>query len=96
MADFDASTPQLRAVKKLFAAYLSLDVNNVEPLLSENYQYEAFPESADLPREAKKGHLQAWGRIFSSVKKHDVRIRRQRTASKLRLISTTPRSFITK
>ena len=91
MVDFDTSTPELRLVKNLIDAYVSLDVNNVEPLLSENYTCVVLPECAGLPGGTKESNLQAWGRIFSSVNKVDVRIRRQRTASKLRLISTTSR-----
>ena len=94
MVNFD--TPQLKAMKKLADAYTSLDMKNIEPLLSENYQYEAFPESTDFPKQTKEGHLQMCGRMFPSVNKHEVRIRHRRIVIKLRLISTTPRSFITK
>ena len=87
MADFD--TPQLKAIKKLAEAYSSLDMNNVEPLLSKNYQCETLPESTDFPKQGKESHLQGWGEVFSSVNKHEVRIRHWRTAFKLRLISTT-------
>jgi len=38
MVDFDANTPQLRALEKLVDAYVSLDLNNLESILSKNYQ----------------------------------------------------------
>jgi len=72
MAEFN--TPQSKAVKNLLDAYATLDLNNVEPLLSKNYHYELLPESPDLPVQTKESHLQTWGGIFSSVKKFEVRI----------------------
>jgi ketosteroid isomerase-like protein len=81
MVDFD--TPQLKLVKNLFDAYASLDVNNVEPLLSKNYQYESLPESTELSKLSKEDHLQVWKPVFSSVNKLEVRIRHRRTAPKL-------------
>ena len=91
MADLENSTPQVKVVKQLLDAYASLDMNNVEPLLSKNYQYEPLPESTDVPKQTKESHLQAWKEVFSSTKKLEVRIRHGRTAFKLSLISTTPR-----
>jgi len=85
MVDFD--TPQSKAVKNLFDAYATLDLDNVEPLLSRNYQYESLPESTELPIQTKESHLQMWRGVFSSVKKYEVRIRHRRTSLKLALIS---------
>ena len=56
MVGFD--TPQSKVVKKLLDAYCSLDANNLEPLLSKNYQYLPFPENTDLPKHTKESHLQ--------------------------------------
>ena len=97
MAELDPSTPQLKAIKKLIDAYCSLNVNNVEPLLSKNYEYEVIPKNADFPTHRGEDHLKEyWGRILSLLTKHEVRIRHRRTAFKLRLISTTLRSTFTK
>jgi len=74
MVELDTSIPQLKALKRVLDAYSTLNMNNVQPLLSENYQYEAFPESADLPKLTKEGHRQTWGGIFSSLNKFEVRI----------------------
>jgi len=68
------STPQSKAAKGLLDAYATLDMNNVEPLLSKNYQYELLPESPDLPVQTKEAHLQTWRAVFSSVTKFEVRI----------------------
>ena len=73
MVEFD--TPQLKVVKRVADAYLSRDTNNIEPLISKNYEYEPLPESADLPKQTKEGHLQMWRGIFSSLNKLEVRIR---------------------
>ena len=81
--DFDPKTPQLKAIKKINDAYISLDLNNLVPLFSKDYQYEAFPKSADFPTQTRESHLQVWGRIFSSVNKLEVCIRHRRTAFKL-------------
>jgi len=86
MVDFDASTPQLRLIKKLLNGYCSLDMSNVEPLLSKDYQYEPFPECAEFPKQTKESHLKLWGEVFSS--KTEVRIQRRGTDFRLRLIST--------
>ena len=68
------STPQSKVVKGFLDAYATLDMNNVEPLLSKNYQYELLPESPDLPVQTKEAHLQTWRGVFSSVKEFKVRI----------------------
>ena len=93
MVDFNASTPQLKLVKKLADAYVSLETSNIEPLLSKNYQYEAPP---DFPKMMKESHLQMLEGVFSSLNKYEVRIRYRRTVFKLGLISTILRPLITK
>ena len=90
MVVFDTSTPVLKAAKKLCDAYASLDTKNIEPLISENYQYEVVPQCTDFPSLTKEGHLKAWGGILAAVNKLDVRIRHRGAAFKLRLISATP------
>ena len=80
MVNFD--TLQSKAVERLFNAYASLDLNNVRPLLSKNYQFELFPESPDAPKQTKESQLQMWEKRFSSLNKLEVRIRHRRTAFK--------------
>ena len=72
MVNFD--TPQSKAIENLFKAYATLDLNNVEPFLSKDYQYESIPESPGLQKQGKEGHLATWKEIFSSVNKLEVRI----------------------
>ena len=74
MANFDASTPQLKLVKNLVDAYASFDMNNVEPLISKNYQYQPFPEITGLSKDAKESHLQTWSGIFAAINKVKVSI----------------------
>ena len=83
MVDFDTSSPKLKAVKQLLDAYISLDLNNLKPLISKDYQYEPLPESLDIANQGKQDHIQKWGQIFSLLTKFDVRIRQQRIAFKL-------------
>ena len=95
MVNFD--TPQSKAVKRLLDAYSSLDMKNVEPLISKDYQYESLPESTDLPKQTKESHFKMWGGVFSSVKKYEVRnLTPENCLQARRLISTTTRSPITK
>jgi len=83
MADIDASTPQLKVVKRFLDAYVSLDIKKVDPLMSKDYQYQSLPESIDLPEEAKGGHIQRVGEILALVNKLEVHIQCRRTAFKL-------------
>jgi len=91
MVDLDTSTPQLRLIKRLIDGYCSLDMNNVEPLLSKDYQCEILPAWIDLPKQTKESHLQMWGELFSPGRKAEVRIRHRGTIFSPRLISTTSR-----
>jgi len=80
MASFEANTPQLKAAKRLIDAYVSLDLNNLEPVLSKDYKYEALPEVPGVPIQTKEAHLQMWKEVYSVVSKLDVRIRQRGTA----------------
>ena len=73
MSNFDAS-PQLTLVKNWVDAYISLDIKNVEPLLSKNFQYHTFPETTDLSKEAKERHIERYREMLSAVSKLEVRI----------------------
>jgi len=83
MTDFDASTPQLKAVKNWLDAYCTLDMKNVEPLISKNFQYQAFPETPDIPKETGKIHIERYRDIFSAASKFEVCTQHRRTAFKL-------------
>jgi len=83
MVDFDANTPQLKAAKSLIDAYVSLDLNNLEPLLSKDFRYEALPEVPGVPIQTKEDHLQMWKEVYSVVSNLEVRIRCWGTAFKL-------------
>ena len=91
MANLDTNSPQLSLIKRLIDGYCSLDMNNVEPLLSKDYRYEMLPERADLPKQAKESHLKMWGEVFSPGRKAEVCIGHRGTAFGPRLISATSR-----
>jgi len=93
MVELDASTPQLKAVKDWIDAYCTLDMKNVEPLVSKNFQYQAFPETADLPKETKEKHIERFGGMLAAARKFEVRIQAYENRSKT---STTPRPPIMK
>jgi len=83
MADFDASTPQLKAVKNWLDAYCTLNMENVGSLISKNFQYQAFPETPEIPKETKKRHIERYKDMFSAANKFEVCAQRRRTAFKL-------------
>lgn len=70
----DATTPQLKAVKNLLDAYLTLDVKNVEPFISKNFTFQTFPKIADHPEEAKGAHFERYGTLLNLLKKGEVRL----------------------
>jgi hypothetical protein len=53
MANIDAPTPQLKAIKKWLDALTSLDISKVEPLISRTFKYQSYPKIIDLPEQAK-------------------------------------------
>lgn len=71
MTDFDAS-PQLTLVKKWFDAYATLDIKNVEPIISKDYKYQILPESMGLPTEEREEHLQRVRKVFPMFRKFEV------------------------
>lgn len=73
MFDFDAS-PQLRAIKRLMDAYISLDINKVGPLISKDYQYQPLPGVADPPEGAKRSRAGKYKELLAVVDKFEVRI----------------------
>ena len=76
------NTPQSKTVEKLFDAYASIDLNNIEPLLSKDFHYEFLPETPEVPKQTKESHLQMLEKIIPSVEKLEVCIRHRRTAFK--------------
>ena len=93
-ANFNATTPQLRAVKKIFDAYLSLDLTNAESLISKDFKFQTFPKIANLPDEGKGGHLERYGPLFASMTKIEVRTLHRLRAH--RLTSIFPSMMFTK
>jgi hypothetical protein len=79
MVNPDVSTPQLKLVKDWIDAYLTLDMNNVEPYISKSFQYQAFPETADLSGESKEIHIERYNNMLAAASKLDVRIRHRRS-----------------
>ena len=68
----DPITPQLKAAKDLFDAYCSLDIKNVEPLISKDFTFQTFPKIAEHPDEAKDAHFGGYGKLLSSMSKIEV------------------------
>jgi len=84
MVNIDATTPQLKVVKNLLDAYFdSLDISKAEPLLSNHFKFQTFPENIELPEEGKAAHVQRYGGILAAFTKAEVRIQHRRTAPKI-------------
>ena len=76
----NATTPQLKVVKNLAEAYLTLDLKNVEPLLSKDFQFQTFPKTAEHPDQAKGAHSEVQGQLSSLLTKIEVRLQRREIA----------------
>jgi hypothetical protein len=72
MANIDATTPQLKVVKKWLDAYSSLDTDKLDPLLSRDYKHHLFPKSI-TPEETKEEHIKRYEGTLSSITKLEVR-----------------------
>jgi hypothetical protein len=83
LTNFSAGTPQLEAVKNLIEAYLTLDLNNLEPVVTKDYRYQTFPKIADLPDESKGGHLERYGVLFGLMTEVEVCIQHHLRALRL-------------
>ena len=75
MANIDASTPQLKITKSLLDAYLSLNIKEVEPFLSKDFQFQTFPKAgATMPEQPRVEHVQRFEGISAGMIKLEVRI----------------------
>lgn len=73
MSSFEATTPQLRAVKDFKDAYGTLDLNNIKPFASKDFKFQSFPKIPELPDETMEEHIERCLPFFSSFTKVEVR-----------------------
>ena len=78
MTNSDADAPQVEVAKKWLEAYFSLDIKNVEPLLAKNYQFQSFPESANLSEETREQHVGRWTEALGVLTKFEVGVQHRR------------------
>jgi len=69
MTGLDDTTPQLRVIKKMQEAFSSLDIKNVEAIISKNFTYQTFPKATSLADETREGFVQKYGAILALVTK---------------------------
>jgi hypothetical protein len=81
MANFDASTPQLKVLKKIVDTVAALDMSKMDTLLCRNFKYQSFPKTIDVPEQTKGTFIQWFGGVFASMTKMEVRIQRWRPPS---------------
>ena len=87
LTNFNATTPQSEVVKNLIEAYVTLNLSNIEPFVSKDYKYQAFPKVADLPDEPKGKHIERYGAFFSLLNKVEVGIQHRLRARRLTVIT---------
>lgn len=83
ITNLNATTPQLKALKNLLEGYLSLDIKNVEPFISNDFQIQTFPKIDGLPDEAKGRHFERYGVLLSLMKRIEVGVRHRLQARRL-------------
>ena len=83
LTNFNATTPQTKAVKDLFEAYLSLNIDNIKPFITKDFKFQTFPKIKGLPDEPKEGHFNRYGTLFSVVSRAEVRIQPRLRARRL-------------
>ena len=74
LTNFNPTTPQSKVVENLLRGLATLDIKNIEPSISKDFQFETFPKIASLPDEPKAVCLERYGTIISLLKKVEVRI----------------------
>ena len=83
MVNIDATTPQLKAVKRWLEGYTSRDMDEVASVISKDFTFQSFPRTIDIPEEAKGAHIQKYKPILAALSKLEVRIHRWITVFKL-------------
>ena len=77
MVNIDATTPQLKTVKRAIDTYCSLDLKNALPLLAKDFAYESLPKIPNLPDEPRGEHLERYAGILTLFTKIEVCFWRQ-------------------
>ena len=92
--NINATTPQLKLVKKWMEGYHSLNMDNVESHVSKNYKYQSCFDKAE---EAKGEHSERYGKVLGSMTNLEVRAPYENCFQARRLIAPTiPRPMSTK
>lgn len=73
MANIDATTPQLKAVKTLIDAMGSLELKNADPILSKHFVLKSFPKTAEQPDMTREVYLRDFGAKLKAFTKAEVR-----------------------
>ena len=74
MPTLEATTPQLKVVKELIDAFVSLDMNNIVPYFTTKpYTVQSFPKAAELSSKAEnEGGAEKFAALLSLFKKVEV------------------------
>jgi hypothetical protein len=78
-----ATTPQLKAVNRLFETYCTCDITKAADLFSKDYTYSSFPKIAELPDQTREEHFKLFAPMFAKLIKVEVRTLHRGTAFEL-------------
>ena len=73
MTNILATTPQLKVVKNLFDAYISLDIKNVKWYFSKNFTFQTFPKIPNLPDEEQGMYAERYGVTNSDLSQSNLK-----------------------
>lgn len=74
MATITTSTPRLNATQKWIDAYITLDIEKLNPVLSITYKHQTSPKSTGGQEETMEEYLQRYGGVLSISTKFEVYI----------------------
>jgi hypothetical protein len=96
MVNLNATTPQLKAVKRVVDTYGSRDLNSAT-IFSKNFKFQSFPKTTDHVEEAKGEHVNNYGGVVSSYATMEVSIwSRRQTYKASQADICRPSPYITK
>jgi hypothetical protein len=76
MVNLNATTPQLKAVKRAVETYGSRDLSSGS-IFSKDFKFQSFPKTPDHVEETKDKHVKKYGGVLSSYASMEVGIHRQ-------------------
>ena len=74
MVNIDATTPRLKAAKRVVDAYSSRDLVKSGSVFSKDFKFQSFPRTPNHVEETKEEHFKNYRDVLSSYVKTEVSI----------------------